>query len=152
MATPRAYGCSQGRDWIRASAVIYTTAAATPDPLTPHLCKWPSHCGQILKPLHHSRNSFINYFRVKMAHYNSSVTEHQVLFVFTIMMWKCRVCRQCFGHLPPRSRCCSPGWSWSRLACRPGLQPETDTRSRTWWVGTHFSSWSRCKRCLSSKH
>ena len=34
MAAPTACGSSWARDWIRATAVIYTTAVATPDPLT----------------------------------------------------------------------------------------------------------------------
>ena len=34
MATPKAYGSSWARDWIQVRALIYTTAVATPDPLT----------------------------------------------------------------------------------------------------------------------
>ena len=34
MAVPIAYGCSQTRDWIQVTAVTYTVAAATLDPLT----------------------------------------------------------------------------------------------------------------------
>ena len=35
MAVPTAYGRSQARDWIQATAAIYTTAALVlPDPLT----------------------------------------------------------------------------------------------------------------------
>ena len=32
MAAPMAYGSSQARDWIRAAAMTFTTAAATLDP------------------------------------------------------------------------------------------------------------------------
>ena len=38
MATPMAYGSSQARDLIQATAVTYATPAAKPDPLT-H-CYW----------------------------------------------------------------------------------------------------------------
>ena len=34
MATLVAFGSSQARDWIQATAATYATAAATPDPLT----------------------------------------------------------------------------------------------------------------------
>ena len=33
MAIPMAYVSSQARDWIQATAVTYTAAVATPDPL-----------------------------------------------------------------------------------------------------------------------
>ena len=43
LALLKAYGSSQARDGIQATAATYTTAAATPDPLT--------HCtGQGIKP------------------------------------------------------------------------------------------------------
>ena len=34
MGTTAAYGSSQAKDWIRATAATYTTAMVTPDPLT----------------------------------------------------------------------------------------------------------------------
>ena len=34
MAAPVVYGSSQARDWFQAPATTYTTATATPDPLT----------------------------------------------------------------------------------------------------------------------
>ena len=58
-ATAMAYGSSQARDWIWASAAIYATSKAMPDPLT-HCTGTrinPSCCSQILNPLCHSRNS-----------------------------------------------------------------------------------------------
>ena len=66
VATPTAYGSLQARDRIQATAATYTTATATLDPLThcsrgsnTHLQSHPSHCSQILNPMHHGGNSYI---------------------------------------------------------------------------------------------
>ena len=70
-AIPMAYGSSQARDWIWATAMTYTAAAANSDPLT-HCLRWnlllhsnPSCCNQVLNPLCHSRNSWILIFIFK---------------------------------------------------------------------------------------
>ena len=64
MATLVAYGNDTARDGIRAAAVIYAIAAATPDSLTrctsqgSNLClpRNPSCCSRILNLLRHSGN------------------------------------------------------------------------------------------------
>ena len=59
-ATSTPYGSSQARDWIWASATTYAVATAIPHPLNPlsnpHFWSNP-HCGWILNPFCHSRNS-----------------------------------------------------------------------------------------------
>ena len=49
MATPMTYGSSQAREFIKATAATYSTAAATPDPLTHY-----SRSGIKPTPLHRS--------------------------------------------------------------------------------------------------
>ena len=65
MPTPIAYGSFWARGWIWATAAIYTTAMAMPDPLT-HCARWqmeptllqrPKPLQQILNLLYHSRNA-----------------------------------------------------------------------------------------------
>ena len=74
MAASLAYGNSQAKDQIQATASTYAAAVATPDPLTHciglgiesialdwgsnlHLHSDLSYCDQILSPLCHSGNS-----------------------------------------------------------------------------------------------
>ena len=67
MATPEAYGSSRARDCIRAMAVTYAAAVATPQPgrgPNPHLHSDESQCSRILNPLGHSRNSGCLHFNV----------------------------------------------------------------------------------------
>ena len=68
---PTAYGSSLARDRIQVTAVTWIEAVAMPDPLI-HctgrewnlcLCSDPSHCNQILNPLHNSRNSCFTFLR-----------------------------------------------------------------------------------------
>ena len=64
MAAPSAYGSSQDRDWIRATAMTYATGTAMLDLLThctglgiePAPCSDLSHYSLIFNPLCHGRN------------------------------------------------------------------------------------------------
>ena len=64
MAAPTAYGSSEARDWIWATATTYATAAAMQDPLTHDArpgSNWHLHsdqaASQILNPLSYSKDS-----------------------------------------------------------------------------------------------
>ena len=75
------------RDWIWATAVIYTTAAAISDPLThgtrpgiePASPQPLSRCSQSFNSLHHRENSLISYFMLFMSEF--------YLFIFFIFVF-----------------------------------------------------------------